>query len=35
LALIGVFLTKTKGIVEGINNKLNLLKRCGLGFENS
>ncbi len=24
----------TKGIVEGINNKLKLLKRCGFGFRN-
>ncbi|WP_420839104.1 transposase [Argonema antarcticum] len=24
----------TNGIVEGINNKLKLLKRCGFGFRN-
>nr|WP_322111871.1 transposase [Aerosakkonema funiforme] len=24
----------TNGIVEGINNKLKLLKRCGFGFNN-
>ena len=33
--LVGYFERRTtNGIVEGINNKLKLLKRCGLGFRN-
>jgi transposase len=34
-AVIGYFEPRTtKVIVEGINNKLKLLKRCGFGFRN-
>ena len=33
--IVGYFDQRTtNGIVEGINNKLKLLKRCGLGFRN-
>ncbi|WP_449417804.1 ISL3 family transposase [Phormidium nigroviride] len=33
--IVGYFeLITTNGIVEGINNKLKLLKRCGFGFKN-
>lgn len=33
--IVGYFEQRTtNGIVEGINNKLNLLKRCGFGFRN-
>jgi transposase len=33
--VVGYFEKRTtNGIVEGINNKLKLLKRCGLGFRN-
>jgi transposase len=33
--VVGFFEKRTtNGIVEGINNKLKLLKRCGLGFRN-
>ena len=33
--IVGYFEQRTtNGIVEGINNKLKLLKRCGFGFRN-
>ncbi len=33
--IVGYFERRTtNGIVEGINNKLKLLKRCGFGFKN-
>jgi transposase len=33
--VVGYFEKRTtNGIVEGINNKLKLLKRCGFGFRN-
>ena len=33
--VVGYFERRTmNGIVEGINNKLKLLKRCGFGFRN-
>lgn len=33
--IVGYFEDRTtNGIVEGINNKLKLLKRCGFGFRN-
>ena len=33
--IVGYFERRTtNGIVEGINNKLKLLKRCGVGFIN-
>ena len=33
--IVGYFENKTtSGVVEGINNKLKLIKRCGYGFNN-
>ncbi|MEQ9232771.1 transposase, partial [Coleofasciculus sp. E2-BRE-01] len=33
--VVGYFESRTtNGVVEGVNNKLKLLKRCGFGFRN-